>query len=1046
MNGGRKITAMVLGLWAAAATFSVQAQQNYLGASAVLQKVSGQTNTSDKSETPRVKELAQLKRDVKAFGTRVATLSGADAAKEWLELFDRTSKLTRASVRNFNEMEEPVDFNSLMEVLPPSGAWDALEKAVEARPPVKGLAAGTREIALRLLAHTLTGNQAAQKADLASLEALFAKADQNESYNLANAFDQLNEAMMQLAADPSVIMTSLERQLARAQNKDEGQSLNVPNLISLVGTNKAEEFLRKALRTSYGQIQITQGSEMKTLARKLALEQVTELKAPQWQLAESLDAAELYEAMDKRFVKPDEDQAGSGTNAPVLPIRRGFVRGDYDRSTAEWYYLLGLITHHRTKEAVELSKKIGKDQQGYLPPDALTSLERAGYGAALNDFFHELLSQNPGLNFWDQYVRVAAGAGKADEMLALAQASVAKEDISERARKNIRAHLYKALLAADKVEEGAKELERMLATDKADADDASQPGSEDFYGGEGKADIGMTLARIGHLVDRKQWVEEGTAAARKALTPSTSKQANHNYDTVENTTALAGLLAETGHGPQAEEVLADAIAATTRKAEDEQNGVSFYGEKQGRAYLIALAQLYHQAGRQSDVIVLLDEAPQWEAKDLAEIYQENGSMMMFHPHHASGDGVVGYLAASALAQTGHKDEARKIIDALLEHDGGFDPAYELLMELGDTNMPDYLDKLFARDQFEERPLIWKAHWLRQAGKLEEAEASARQAISVDPSDGEQGPGNRMRAYAELADIREARGDKKQAEFFRGAVTAIRMSEQADRFYEAGLLTRAVKMYEDSLNHFADAYCIQSRLALRLSELGMHEQAEAHYRRAYELMPESFGRVESHCFGCEGVFNGEQAQNLAEKVFAELAVKTPNKPQVHYLLGYLRQEQGRYQEALPELQRAVKLDPDYLNAWKHLSEIQAELHLPAADRDAVVLNLIRLDPLARHDHPNFANVSDLRALWHAVEAAEKFEPATPTALYPLAASKAALEAKSKRPKNAQQRRMVRYVDGVEQGRKLTPASAISQQRIMGVIIGMLGGSAMNYYFQ
>ena len=83
------------------------------------------------------------------------------------------------------------------------------------------------------------------------------------------------------------------------------------------------------------------------------------------------------------------------------------------------------------------------------------------------------------------------------------------------------------------------------------------------------------------------------------------------------------------------------------------------------------------------------------------------------------------------------------------------------------------------------------------------------------------------------------------------------------------------------------------------------------------MPESFGRVESHCFGCEGVFHGELAQNIAEKVFGELAAKTPDKPQVHYLLGYLREEQGRYQEALPELQKAVKLDPDYLNAWKHL---------------------------------------------------------------------------------------------------------------------------------
>ena len=32
------------------------------------------------------------------------------------------------------------------------------------------------------------------------------------------------------------------------------------------------------------------------------------------------------------------------------------------------------------------------------------------------------------------------------------------------------------------------------------------------------------------------------------------------------------------------------------------------------------------------------------------------------------------------------------------------------------------------------------------------------------------------------------------------------------------------------------------------------------------MPDSFGRVESHCFGCESVFQGADAQALAERVF------------------------------------------------------------------------------------------------------------------------------------------------------------------------------------
>ena len=130
-----------------------------------------------------------------------------------------------------------------------------------------------------------------------------------------------------------------------------------------------------------------------------------------------------------------------------------------------------------------------------------------------------------------------------------------------------------------------------------------------------------------------------------------------------------------------------------------------------------------------------------------------------------------------------------------------------------------LDQLFKLDQFEERPLIWKAKLLADSGKLEEAEKTARKAISIDPSDGEEGPGRRMMAYAVLADIREKRGDAKEATDLRSAVTAIRHSEDADRFYDAGLISRSVKMYEEALTHFANAYCIQSRLALRLVEVG-----------------------------------------------------------------------------------------------------------------------------------------------------------------------------------------------------------------------------------
>src|SRR5262249_33494037 len=216
----------------------------------------------------------------------------------------------------------------------------------------------------------------------------------------------------------------------------------------------------------------------------------------------------------------------------------------------------------------------------------------------------------------------------------------------------------------------------------------------------------------------------------------------------------------------------------------------------------------------------------------------------------------------------------------------------------------FLEQLAARDRFEERPLIWKAELLRRAGKLEEAEQAARAAIAIDPSDGEQRHGRRLRVYSILADIREARGDTAQAASYPEIVRSLRAAEEADRVVEAGagLIQRGVKQYEEALGHFADAYCIQSRLALRLAEEGRFQEAEAHFRRAYELMPESFGRMETHCFGCEGIFEGRRAQALAEEVFRGLLAKSPEKPQLHYLLGYLREQEERYAEALVEVRR------------------------------------------------------------------------------------------------------------------------------------------------
>ena len=627
-------------------------------------------------------------------------------------------------------------------------------------------------------------------------------------------------------------------------------------------------------------------------------------------------------------------------------------------------------------------------------------------------------------------MQLAAKAGKTDRMLTLARATAARDDLSKAKKTAIHQTLFRALLAAEQIEEGVKEMRRLINEDS----------SGRAYREETSGQLSIMLARIGILLQKPEWINEGIQAAQKSLEKPEGKNSSMTLsDSVAP--ALADLLVELNRGPEAEAILTEALAKVVKNSQATQT-FEWREGGEARGYLVALATVYHKTGRHEDALTLLEKAPYWDAKDLAEINEDSFGFDMAslnQLHNAAAPLPVSFLAGNALVAVGKKEEARVVVNDLLNRQPGLDRAYELLISLGETSAMSKLDELFARDQFEERPLIWKAELLRRQNKLEEAEKVVRQAISIDPSDGEQGPNDRLRAYAVLADIREARGDKKEAEFFRGAVNAIRLSEKADKFYSAGLLKPAIKMYEDSLKLFADAYCIQSRLAIQLSELGLHDEAEAHYRRAYELMPDSFGRVESHCFGCERAFEGQRAQSLAEKIFTDFAKKTPEKPQVHYLLGYLREEQERHAEALPHFQTAVQLDPDYLNAWKKIQDLSTHVHLPAKENDRVAFNILRLDPLSRHVQANFEKVTDLAGLWNAVEAGQKQQAASATNLFTLTASKAAVEKKEAEPKPPEQNYQRIFQQQFQNLRRPSPARALAQTPFIRVASEMFAGS-------
>ena len=865
-------------------------------------------------------------------------------------LVDRFVALDPATRMRERGPDGPVSFSDVLGVLPPVAAWAELAAEIRRR-PLDAAAPAMSELALRALAARLIGDTAEEVRLREPLTAALATSEAKE------AARELIRALASGEAESGALVRGFTQQLElreKGMNPEMAYSFEVPDLVSAVGKEGARPLLRRAVVLPVANLN-AEGRETAALLREVALEAIAELKVPRWALAAAPGSGALFEALEKRFPVVD------ATGMPALDAEPSRRSREYEQARSN--HLTDLIAAGRTAEAANLVLALSASRSADgasldLDVDSLTLGEHVAEAA---DFLRGLLTQNPALPLWEAYVKTAAFAGHSAEALALLRSTVADEKIGPAVRARIIPHLAAAFLADDQVEPGVAELRKILANPLP-----LKSAQAEFRGAvEQQVRATVTLMQLGQSLARPALVDEALAARERwsRLTAGTT-----DYTAV----IFAQALRKTGRSAEAEKMIE--LAARDNLVGNGPGGGSDYMQT---TFLTELAGVYHAAGRPAEVLALLERAPQWGAGDLAELGDGSSGELQFY-------------AAHALAETGRMAEAKSVLNLVLDRQGGYDPAYALLLRIGGADAGARLDALVARDRFEERPLIWKAEWLRRAGRMEEAEQTVRAAIAVDPSDGEQPKGDRMRAYAVLAEVRAARGDVEQSKFLRGVVQAIRESETADSWREAGLLQRAIAGYRRALGAFADAYCIQSRLAVQLNDLGKFDEAEEHYRRAYELMPDSFGRVESHCFGCERAFGPARAQGVAERVFAALVEKTPDRPQVHYLLGYLRMEQGRPAAALVHFRRAVELDADYLNAWKKIAALSREMRLPAADRDAAVLTILRLDPFRRHASAGLEDLNDLRGLFGQIAALRAAFPEEPTQVFPLRASRERIE--------------------------------------------------------
>lgn len=312
-----------------------------------------------------------------------------------------------------------------------------------------------------------------------------------------------------------------------------------------------------------------------------------------------------------------------------------------------------------------------------------------------------------------------------------------------------------------------------------------------------------------------------------------------------------------------------------------------------------------------------------------------------------------------------KKEKAPVLDYalhLLARNPGKDVFYEYLIALDEEKAKPFITDLHAYDPFEERPLIWLAEIARRNGDLKTAEETINRAIALDPSDGDHGKDTRMFCYEILARIYSDMGEKEKAAKYRTIVDSIRQGEAADDFLHVGLIKEATARYEKALKQFSDAYCLQSRLALTLAKHGKFKQAAVHFEKAFQLMPVSFGPRESHCFGCQGLFDDPRVIAIAQPLLEEFQRKNPDNPRAPYLLGLILSEKGEQDQAALAYQKALELDPAYYNAaTKLLAIMEAD---PAKHRETEELKsqIFEIAPYALK--PSYLpNTADLHAYWN-----------------------------------------------------------------------------------
>ncbi|MCL2105021.1 MAG: hypothetical protein FWH21_08235, partial [Kiritimatiellaeota bacterium] len=715
------------------------------GAAEVIRAVTAEQEAMREKNTGNKDSIENFLATVKAYMQGMDAQTPDAAAEGWLKLADQLLETgvaededeDRWSYRCYREKETA--FMSLVGALPPPDAWAQIREGLAKRQDVEY--ASRRSLLQVLMAYLAQDTEAAQnhlavltekekgdKPDVSELESFLKDGKQNVD---DRRLKRLNDT---LARTVSIY-----------------GSIAIPDLVSLTSPEEAEALLRKvfARRIPFDTVA---GEETLALAQRIALEMRDDWVMPHWSLVTGSPEGEtLYDLFVKRFLpfeqEPKPDEVESTFYEPshyhkMRPICEALARlitpklnaGKIDEA-------VGLVLPY-VSYALKAYPKDRKDVTDF-------SRQRGAVPAkAQYDFHCQLLAKVPDCPINKGFIMSGIASGQVPAVEQLLTERLNTPGLSPEQRYALQDASVTLLLATDRIAEAIALRTEILA-------DASKSRKDDRD------------ARVRYALD---------TAALAALVNDTQVQ-NASLDTAIKRWKK-GLESDESFWGGSTEKLILALEQCGRASEVEPLLVELLVQKDDA--LTHLVNFYARHNRMADVVTLLEDAPWWdEAHDVLQLIDYD----------------IENPIANAFHETGRTAEAEQLLTAVMRESHSEDWAYELLLKMAGDKLDGFLvqmDALYARDAFEERPLIWKAEALRRLKRLEEAEQVIRHALKVDPTDGEQPAGERVRAYTVLGDILADRGKAEDAKFFRDVVEAVRLAGGGGKKARLGLGPRGPK--------------------------------------------------------------------------------------------------------------------------------------------------------------------------------------------------------------------------------------------------------------